>query len=885
MESPQAWPLTGRAEEIGLIADVLANQDSHAGIAIIGPAGVGKSRLAREAGALAARNGWVVRNAVATQSAQAIPLGAFAEWAHSADPRPLQAVSAAIDNLTATTRGRRVLVTVDDAHLLDGISAFMLHQLVVRRLASCILTVRSGEPAADAITSLWKDEHLRLLRLQPLSRNESETLLAEALRGPLDSHSFDRMWRLTNGNVLQLRHLVDQELSAGRLILDGDRWCWRGDPDVSSALVDLIDAQVGAVSDAVLDVVDLAAVAEPLSVNLVTAMVDRSAVEEAERRGLLTLTPGIDGDLAVRVGHPLYGEIRRNRAGSMRLRRLRGRVAEALAGMAQLDDNDLLRVAALWLESDLPPNPELLLEAARIAFHRFDLALVERLTAASATPSALLLRIQALGLMGRGDEAVQVLDGLDLATIDDHDAVAATTLRFGTLWGPSNRPEEAVASLHRAFCSSRPAVVTAARAMNCYNLAAVGRPGDALAEAQSILQTPVNGFAQGNLLGGQVVALGDLGRLAEVEELAEATYRLAQHTVDAAFIGISVAEFHVRALVMAGAIPEAANVAERAAEQCADVPGGIGAMARGIAGLAQLGAGELGAARDSFDAMARMLRAGSAGGKLRGRFAIAHLEVMARLDDLDAAQAIAGELRPPLHPELTMLEPDRLVAMAWFDAARGAVSTARAGAMRAAQIACSRKQYAHEVIALQAATHFGDTDTATRLFELCEIVEGPRVGVATAFACALAAADGTALRNASDGFEDMGDLLAAADAAAHAAVVLRAAGLRGTAITAATRAQRLAETCGGVVSPALREARQPLPLTAREREIIHLVARGMSCRTGESPTSCACRSAPSKDTSTAPPSGPEPTAARSSSRCSARSRTTRRVSEMRRAIE
>jgi len=55
-------------------------------------------------------------------------------------------------------------------------------------------------------------------------------------------------------------------------------------------------------------------------------------------------------------------------------------------------------------------------------------------------------------------------------------------------------------------------------------------------------------------------------------------------------------------------------------------------------------------------------------------------------------------------------------------------------------------------------------------------------------------------------------------------------GLRGAAMTAAGRAQRISQSCGGATSPALREVRQPVPLTAREREIISLVAQVLSNR-------------------------------------------------------
>ena len=54
------------------------------------------------------------------------------------------------------------------------------------------------------------------------------------------------------------------------------------------------------------------------------------------------------------------------------------------------------------------------------------------------------------------------------------------------------------------------------------------------------------------------------------------------------------------------------------------------------------------------------------------------------------------------------------------------------------------------------------------------MVEGPRVGLAARFAEALHAGDGAELAAVSEEFEQMGDLVAAVDAAAHAAIAYRA---------------------------------------------------------------------------------------------------------------
>ena len=76
----------------------------------------------------------------------------------------------------------------------------------------------------------------------------------------------------------------------------------------------------------------------------------------------------------------------------------------------------------------------------------------------------------------------------------------------------------------------------------------------------------------------------------------------------------------------------------------------------------------------------------------------------------------------------------------------------------------------------------------------------------------------------------MGDLVAAVDAAAHAALAYRRQDLRGSALGCSTRADALADQCGGASTPALRQATEPLPLTDREREIVMLIGEGLSNR-------------------------------------------------------
>ena len=64
--------------------------------------------------------------------------------------------SGVIESLTAAAQGRTVVIGVDDVHLLDDLSTFVVHQIVQRRAAKVVLTVRDGEPISAGTQELWE---------------------------------------------------------------------------------------------------------------------------------------------------------------------------------------------------------------------------------------------------------------------------------------------------------------------------------------------------------------------------------------------------------------------------------------------------------------------------------------------------------------------------------------------------------------------------------------------------------------------------------------------------------------------------------------------------------------------------------------------------------
>ncbi|PBC35512.1 helix-turn-helix transcriptional regulator [Rhodococcus sp. ACS1] len=823
------WPLVGRAEELRLINAAVTGADDYGGVVIAGPPGVGKSRLAHEAITHINPGRWVSRWARATTSVRALPLGAFAEWAGDLAEGPLLVVRGVIDHLVTTPEGAKVVVGVDDAHLLDDLSSFVVHQLVHRKLAKIVVTIRTGEPTPDAVTALWKDGHLQRVELQPLSESETVDLLTTVLGGRIEHASTQKLWTYTRGNVLYLRHLLEQELASNRLTEHQGIWEWTGQPVVSPGLADLIDTQIGALPDMVGAVLDLLAVGEPLPEQMLADLTDPDSVETAHAAGLITVA---DSDQhPVRLAHPLYGEARRAKATPLRLRRLRSRLATTLASRPDAGPRDLVRRAVLTLESDLRNDPALFTAAATASLSLFDAGLAEKLAAAAITSGAgydaQLTHSTALALASRGREADDV--AAQILTMDlTHEQIAEVAChRLGHLLWILGRPELADSILLDARKSTPSPVHASLTAGHAIIRAYEGRPIEATEAARSALQSAhLADTGAVWALGALLLALGDLGKADQIPPIANRAYDLLDHSARVSALRLIFSEFHTGALRLAGNVHEADTTTARVCREAADIPGWVQPMSCMLMGRAALAAGRLTETRNWLEP-----RFGSFP-RLTGYIPRVWCCALAQAQAVSGDHAAAAEtLRTldALHGSaVPFLEPEHLITRAWVAAASGAVTRAIELANQGAKQAGAHHQYTQEVVCLHTATRFGDSTTADRLQELAGQVDGPRAPAAAQHATALAAGDAVGLLDASHQFEDMGDLLAAIDAAAHAATTHRHHGRNGSALTAAARAQRLADTCGGADTPALREARQPSPLTARQREVITLVAQGLS---------------------------------------------------------
>ena len=320
----------------------------------------------------------------------------------------------------------------------------------------------------------------------------------------------------------------------------------------------------------------------------------------------------------------------------------------------------------------------------------------------------------------------------------------------------------------------------------------------------------------------------DAGRATEAVAAADAGYAVATRSLDAPHMRFNIADAEVSALLLSGQVKDAIDVAERTRQQAANLPGAAELLGAAVAGRAALGAGDLKSACLLLEQAAEGLSASHPIG-WGYRYRVPHVTALAmRGLTREAAAALAALDKVPRRHR--SLDYEQSLARAWLAAGQGGVSEAIRGLLSAAERAAAKGQFAAEVLCLQTATQFGDRTCAPRLHELESIVEGPRAGLAARFAAALRDGDAAELSAVSEEFERMGDLVAAVDSAAHAALTYRRQGLRGSALGSSARAGALAEQCGGASTPALRQASEPSPLTDREAEVVMLIGEGLSNR-------------------------------------------------------
>ena len=824
-------PLAGRDSELSAIRRTLSGGSKNSGVVIVGAAGVGKTRLAREVLARAETSGERTNWIVGTESARALPLGAFTSLIGDAIADPMPVVRHVINSLLAHQRQSRVLIGVDDAHLLDGLSAHVVHQLAHTRGVRLVVTMRTGATPPDAITALWKDDLLTRLDLEPLTVDGTRAMIEVALGGAVDARSVQRFWKLTGGNALFLHQLVKDQVSAGRMRMMAGVWMWDGDVAVSQSITDMVGRQLHELTPEVALVVDTLSQCEPLAVDVLCDLVGRSDLENAEQMRLITIERSGD-QLIARLAHPLYGELRRTVAGEMYVSKIRGRLAERLAKDPDADPQATVRRALLALESDLPPDPRLCLQAAQHAMTLLDLDLADRFAAAAASagaPDALGVRAMNWFFLGRGLDTENVLRAID------HDGPEGAhqwvTLRAANMIWMLGRCNDAAALLDElARGQESPADVAARTAVEACVDAASARCDDAAKKATAALDSGLlSDFPVMLASVALTMAMGALGRGDDLSTVAQAALDRAMTSFQASHMRFWFGSVYARACRLTGRIDECVEMVAGLSDSARDAPSLAYANLASLMGVAALMRGDVKVAVTLLhEALAGAERHGGTSG-LRPATCFSLAEAHAKLGEAEAAKAAIVEAQSCVPPDYLFMQTAQSIATGWSLAANGCVTEAIAAVRSAAAQAREREQPTHELACLQVAAQWGDVSGAVRAREIANDLDLPLAKAVAQHAESLAANDGEGLLLASGEYQAIGDRATAADVAAQAAVAFTGDQQRKRGLWAAAVAKELSDACGGLCTPALRSPASQ-PLTGRQREIVELIVAGLSNR-------------------------------------------------------
>jgi DNA-binding NarL/FixJ family response regulator len=825
----------GREAELAAITDAFESRKAVCWV-LGGGVGVGKTRLAREALRRVEARGFVTLWVVATRASASIPLAAFAHLLpeiEDGNTSLLELLGRARKGLVQRGGGRRLLIGIDDAHLLDDASATLVHQLA-QMDCFVLATVRTGEVAPDPIAALWKDGLLGRLEIKPLSDVEVLELIRQVLGGEVDGLTLRALWKATRGNVLVLRELILGGLERGALTATGGVWSWKGPLVVTEPLSEVIEARLGRLRPAERALVEVLAYGEPMGADELEASFASETLEATELRGMVMVEQ--EGRRAlVRLAHPPYGEVLRARTSGLRERGIYRTLIASLERTGARRRLDRLRLANWHLEIGERPSAELLVAGARQALAVFDPTLAERLARDVADidrdAAAQVVLAESLLLQRRAAEAVAVLAMPTPRPQDDRDLALIADRRAYALWFGLGRSSEALEVLSDAALRTEdPSIRDELKAMEAGVLVYSGQPAQGAVKAREVLQSPHSSPRACVIAAmGWATAAALAGRAEEAVLARRNWIAVARQMVgELPFPPSALFGPGVWALTAAGRLDEAATAAQACYEE---------AVSQGSRDGSAVGAANLGAValyRGAVSTSMRWLREAAAlfRGPVGGNFLfvalgwLAHAAALA--GELTIADTAIEEAEAARTAGTHIFDLHIALARAWIAAAKGELSAAQAGVARVADEAEELGRLALEVVALHDLARLGSPKVAApRLVRLVAMVEGPFAPAAAGHAEALVRGDASGLDAAAASFHGMGAYLVAAEAAAAASRAHRAAARKGSALASAARARFYLESCPGARSPTLAALEAP-SLTAREREVAMLAAGGCS---------------------------------------------------------
>lgn len=790
---------------------------------VVGSAGVGKTRLVTD---LAITRPGVSRIA-GTPSRPAIPGAAVSALVQTHDTVvPPAGLVAALGRLVL--RGELDTLVVDDVHDLDEVSAAVLHHCSQARDLRMILILREDRALPEPLISTVRRDDTTWVRIPAATPAEVEAIVRRVLAPAVDTAAVEHLRRVSAGNLLYLRHLVEGSVQSGALAAEGGLWIFRRPPEGTPLLADVLRRRFAPLSAAAREVADLLAVAGPVAPAVLARLGAEDATEELEDAALLAPP---DGTGTVDLAHPVFRDRLVADLGPARRRRLLTGLVEAV-GAGPRDAARDLRLA-VWRHQcglDTRPDedlaaagtalagrqPELALELATRAWERGGAEWQERGRAG-------LLAARCHEQLGETRRAVALYRELEEAELSPVIRAKATARRAECLRGPLGDPAAARRLLAEAstFLTEGPSCQLV-RAQVAVGLFCDGDLSAATAITTPLLDTAVTD--PDVLASTAVVASHCYVHLDRPHDVLTLVARTAGLTDSADVVATTTPD----TVVLSGAIAQARLGRRDAADEIIDrmsrselalaspVAGAFADFARGT--VARLTDRPV----DAEDAFTRS----AVGFREAGLPGFAEWsEIGGLLAATDLAETGLSERLSSIHasrqPDYGLYTPELLRAEARVFARAGLADEARHAWRRAAEVAVSRQDWLSAVESGLDLLGAGELDDLEELIGALPVSTSPSADAVR-----------TGARAARDGPDALGRVagtlavtrpVRAADTWAYAARL--AVDADEPFAAHALHARRLARSVPGLTRPAWW---LPVALSAREEEIAVLAAEGLT---------------------------------------------------------
>jgi DNA-binding CsgD family transcriptional regulator/tetratricopeptide (TPR) repeat protein len=401
VDTATSGPLVGRSAELRTLADAIAQAAEGRAqiVAISGEAGIGKSRLAREALRSAGTRGFRTLESAAGRLHRDLSYAPIVEAL-----RPLVAEAALVDGLSDLSRlfdGLRVpplvalgdpglertrmfeavrtlierasmrqpqAILIDDLHWADPGTLALLHY-VVRALPRqrCLFLVtysadKVGEELRELVTALQRAERLTTVELTGLDAAAVGDLAAVVLDGPAPAALREMLVRRSGGVPLFVRAMILRLIETGTLVRTGGRWILgpAAAAEVPALVSTLLRGRIEALPPAPRRVLDVLAVCGGAVEDVLLHDVADDLVEGITglRSAGLVVEDTRTGSLWYRVVHPMLAEAAYDLMPLVVRRRLHARLADAV-DRHRPDDVRLLAAHVRGAGDQIDPTPAL----------------------------------------------------------------------------------------------------------------------------------------------------------------------------------------------------------------------------------------------------------------------------------------------------------------------------------------------------------------------------------------------------------------------------------------------------------------------------------------------------------------------------------------------